>query len=440
MDPPLSSAPAEPVTSGAATGRVIAHRFTVGALLGKGGRGEVYQAVQIDLEREVALKLLPDVADEDARLRFLEEARVAAAIRHPSVAEVFEAGVDDDGTAYYAMELLAGETLAARIEREGRLGPEVVVRIAAGVCSALGAVHQKGLVHRDVKPSNIFLARRPDGGVDPKLVDFGVAKRVAVEPETLTRATRRHLEQRKMPVPTATNIIVGTPRYLSPEQILGRPIDVRVDVWALAATLHEALGGAPAFSGATIGKLLEAIVTEPPSPLGPAGVPPALEKVLARGLAKKPEERFATIADFSTALWTALAETRRPEVASPVPALPVARYDRWLLGAAGALLLGVLGVMLARSGRPAPLLPGPPAAAVAMASAAPPTAAPLVTPGESAVAAATAAAVSVSPSRTRGARSPAPRDALPSPSTAAPAVAPAASGNFRVDDLKTPSF
>ena len=162
--------------------------------------------------------------------------------------------------------------------------------IAAGVCSALGAVHDKGIVHRDVKPSNIFLARRPDGGADPKLLDFGVAKRISVPPDTVRRVTKRYGERHGTPAPTAANMIVGTPRYLSPEQILGHKVDARSDVWALSATLYEALGGAPAFAGATLSELLEKIVVEAPAPLAPLGVAPALDRVLTRALAKEPAD------------------------------------------------------------------------------------------------------------------------------------------------------
>jgi hypothetical protein len=437
MDPTLPSSFVSAARTGAATGSVIADRFAVGDLIGKGGRGEVYRAVQIDLAREIALKLLTGVGDADARARFLQEARVAAGIRHPCVAEVFDAGVAPDGTVYCAMELLEGESLAARLERDGALDPALAVTVAAGVCSALGAVHEKGIVHRDVKPSNIFLARRPDGGVDPKLVDFGVAKRVSLPPETVSRVTKRYGERQKTPAPTAVNVIIGTPRYLSPEQILGHKVDARSDVWALAATLYEALGGVPAFSGATLSELLERIVVEDPAPLAPLGVAPALEKVLVRGLAKEPADRFASAADLSTALWEALAEARRGPAAGRIsePTLPVARYERWLLGAAAVVLLAALAVFFGR-----PRAPEPRARPAATAAAPPVFPSPPVPPPPEAAndpeGAVVAAPASAQPEpRARGAR------AKPSPEVRAPlapTAVPAASTSFKVDDLKTP--
>jgi eukaryotic-like serine/threonine-protein kinase len=421
---------------GPATGSVIGGRFAVGDLLGKGGRGEVYRAVQIDLAREVALKLLSDVGDADAHARFLQEARVAASVRHPCVAEVFDAGVAEDGTPYCAMELLEGESLAARMEREGALDPSLVVTVAAGVCSALGAVHDKGIVHRDVKPSNIFLARRPDGGVDPKLVDFGIAKRVSLPPETVRRVTLRYGEGQKTPVPTAVNVIIGTPRYLSPEQILGHKVDARSDVWALAATLYEALGGAPAFAGATLSELLEKIVVEDPLPLASLGVAPPLAGAVMRGLSKDPAARFATAADLSTALWEAMAEARHGRTSSPIPVppLPVQRYDRWLLGAAVVVGVAVVAVTFGRSGPPAPSAAAP----SAISPASPPVAAPL--PAATAATsdpegASTAAPASAPPGpRARGAHPKPPREHAPPAAT----TAPAATTSFKVDDLKTP--
>jgi eukaryotic-like serine/threonine-protein kinase len=438
MDPTLPTlSPSQPRT-GAATGSVIADRFAVGDLIGRGGRGEVYRAVQIDLAREVALKLLLEVDDADARARFLQEARVAAGIRHPCVAEVFDAGVAADGTPYCAMELLVGESLASRLER-GALDPSLAVTVAAGVCSALGAVHDKGLVHRDVKPSNIFLARRPDGGVDPKLLDFGVAKCVSLPTDTVSRITKRYGERQKMPLPTAVNVIIGTPRYLSPEQILGRKVDARSDVWALAATLYEALGGAPAFAGASMSELLEKIVVEDPAPLAPRGVAPALERAVMRGLAKEPGDRYASAADFSSALWEAMAETRH---GTPIPeaSLPVTRYERWFVGAAAAVLLAVLAVVFARSRPPAPPVETSRATTSApplFASPSPPPP-PLVAPDDPEGARAAATASAAPEPRARGARARAPGTDRADRATLAPTAAPAASTSFKLDDLKTP--
>jgi serine/threonine-protein kinase len=403
--------------------------------------GAVWMAQHTGLDVPCALKFIHDEAAKsaDLRARFEREAKAAAQLRSPNVVQILDHGVWQ-GSPYIAMELLEGESLAARIERAGALDPTLAVTVAAGICSALGAVHDKKIVHRDVKPSNIFLARRPDGGVDPKLVDFGVAKRTSLPPETVSRVTKRYGERMKTPAPTAANVVVGTPRYLSPEQILGRTVDARSDVWALSATIYEALAGAAPFTGATIAELLERIVVEPPPPLAPRGVPPALERVLMRGLAKEPADRYASAAELSSALWAALAEERRSPVPAPAPVpevkIPATPYGRWILAAAALVLLAVVAVGFLRRSPPPP-----PPQPMAAATPAPPEVVPAST-----------AAMPAATNEPEGASVAAPARALPEPrakgararnTTAdraplAPTAAPAASTSFRIDDLKTP--
>ncbi len=276
------------------------------------------------------------------------------------------------------MELLEGETLASRLDRQGPMEPREAVAIVAGLCLALSAVHAKGFLHRDIKPSNVFLARRPDGGADPKLIDFGIAKRLAVTPETRRRVTTaRGLGT---PAATALDLIIGTPRYLSPEQILGEPLDARTDLYALAVTLYEMLAGAPPFTALEFDALAEGIVLDPVPSLAVRAperdVPASLDREVLRALAKQPNERPASAADFAAALWSALAEGRTTP--SPLPAPPLAlRSRRWLVAGAAALLALLTVVLLQLRTTPRPLaIPAPPVSVAASSPPAPPRSGP----------------------------------------------------------------
>jgi len=204
-------------------------------------------------------------------------------------------------------------------------------------------VHDKGFLHRDVKPSNVFLAKRPDGGADPKLIDFGIAKRVAISDDV----RRRVNTMRGMGGPaTALDMIVGTPLYMSPEQIEGSAVDGRSDVYALGITLYEMLAGAPPFADDDLATLLTKIVVEDPAPLAraapEAGVPAALDRAVLSALSKAPADRPATAADFAAALWSALAAARH----SPDPAIPPPPVrDRRLIVAVGVAALLALSVV-----------------------------------------------------------------------------------------------
>ena len=431
MGPVPSSGETSPI------GSVIAAKYRIEAALGQGSRGTVYRALQIDLERDVALKLVSGV-DEDGRARFLREARLAADVRHPCVAEVFDAGVTEDGTPYCAMELLQGETLAARIARKGPIGAREAVGILAGICSAVAAVHGKGLVHRDIKPGNIFLAQRQDGGVDPKLIDFGIAKRIDLGAEVVRRVhTARGLGGPRAPAPTAPGVVLGTPLYLSPEQIMGEKLDGRSDVHALGATLYEALSGGPPFPGEDAQSILGRILSEAPEPLGQrapeAGIPEALDREVLRALAKDPAERHASAADFANALWTALAVTRRdsPPAPAPVPMpLPVRSVGRPVM-AVVLIVMAALLVLAWRRRAPTPALPSQ----TSTTSQTVPTASPSASaPPEIAVSPPpTSEAVNQLAPKTKRPQGP------PShPSTAPTATAATSANPFRIDDLKIP--
>ena len=235
--------------------------------------GVVYEARDDRLERTVALKMMSSLYnDETARQRFWREARAAASVNHPNVCQIYEIG-EDRGELFIAMEFLEGRTLAD-LMREGPLTVSQTMPIGLGILAALSALHARGVVHRDLKPSNVFLTAH---GV--KLLDFGLA-RPGVD-RSLT-----------MPVDlTRTGMMVGTPRYMAPEQVTEAPVDARVDLFATGAILFEMLSGRPAFGGRTILEVLHATVHEQPPALTGSPVVAAVDRVIRKALAKRPAER-----------------------------------------------------------------------------------------------------------------------------------------------------
>jgi serine/threonine protein kinase len=263
----------------------IAH-YKITHKLGEGGMGVVFAAEDERLGRSVAIKMVrAGVADPVARDRLWREARSAAAVNHPNVCQLYEVG-DADGELYLAMELLEGESLADRIAR----GPLMVAeagRIALAVLDALAPLHRQGVLHRDLKPSNVFLT--PHG---VKLLDFGLAGSIG----GLREATNL----------THPDMVVGTPHYVSPEQLEGREVDGRSDLFAIGAVLYEMLSGRQAFPGRSVAQIFNAILHEEPPPLGGAQSVARLERVLRRAIAKKPERRYANAEAMATDLRAAL--------------------------------------------------------------------------------------------------------------------------------------
>ncbi len=259
-------------------------QYRIVGKLGEGGMGLVYVAHDERLDRPVALKVIrPGRVDEQARKRFWREARAAAAVSHPAVCPVHEVG-EDAGTLYIAMQLLEGESLAQRLER-GALPAAEATRIALDVLGALEDVHGRDLVHRDLKPSNLFLT--PHG---VQILDFGVAT-LLPSPTGELDETASHLTQE--------GTLVGTPRYMSPELVKGDPVDARSDLFAVAAILYEMLSGRPAFQGGTMVEVLHATLYEEPPALGGSPTAAALDRVVRRGLAKRPEQRPPTASDMA---------------------------------------------------------------------------------------------------------------------------------------------
>jgi serine/threonine protein kinase len=288
------------------------NNYEVKALIGEGGMGSVYLAEHPMIGRQVAVKVLkPAFATApDVVTRFFNEAKAANAIGHPGIVDVVDVGTLSDGMPYLIMELLRGESLAGRIEREGRLALDVAIEVGRQAASALGAAHAVGIVHRDLKPANLFLSldREQPSGFRLKVLDFGIAKLSG--------------NLRGDQVKTGTGAVLGTPAYMSPEQSLGRQdgIDHRTDVYALGLILHHALAGAPPFMAEGFGEMVMLHMTAPPPPLrtkNPA-VPPALEEAVLRALAKKPEDRFQSMDE----LGRALGDNSIRVPAPPPPAVP----------------------------------------------------------------------------------------------------------------------
>ena len=254
--------------------------------IGRGGMGVVYEARDERLQRAVAIKTILPSTDPLMRDRFLREARSAAAVSHPHICQLFEIG-EHDGDPFLAMELLQGESLASRLAR-GALPTGEAVSLSLGILSALEALHRRGIVHRDLKPSNVFLTEH---GV--KLLDFGLARPVSFDTETTSLSL--------------PGILLGTPRYMAPEQVRGVEVDARADIFAAGAVLFEMLSGKPAFDGASPVEILHAVLhDQPPALVGSLAVVD-VDRVIQRALARRPEERFQTADEMARELRTCLS-------------------------------------------------------------------------------------------------------------------------------------
>ncbi|HEU4941077.1 MAG TPA: protein kinase, partial [Candidatus Eisenbacteria bacterium] len=272
-------------------GRIVSH-FRIEQKLGEGGMGEVYRATDLNLGRPVALKILHAApAQADAARRFREEARLASALNHPHIVTIY-AIEEVDGHELIVMEFVDGETLLQMVRR-APIDPSMVVELGIQISEALAAAHAIGLVHRDIKPANILVNRQGQA----KVTDFGLAKRFEVMGAgTDATATRLQL--------THSGVVLGTPAYMSPEQTRGESVDGRSDLFSLGATLYEAATGRRPFEGPSVLAILHAIATTEPAPptrLRP-DLPPDLDAILARALAKDPADRWAAGRDLADAL------------------------------------------------------------------------------------------------------------------------------------------
>ncbi|MCE9673147.1 protein kinase [Myxococcus stipitatus] len=337
--------------------------YQLEALLGEGSMGRVFQARHVRLGRQVALKVLKPEHARDGNFvqRFFQEARTVNQINHEHIVEIFDfVDEGEGGHVYCVMELLRGQGLGALLKQEV-LSLARMQRIAVQVCAALGAAHQVGVVHRDVKPDNLFLIQRAGQPDFVKVLDFGVAKLLSA--------------QNAAPTGTVDGTIIGTPAYMSPEQAASLPVDARSDIYAVGNIFYEMLTGHPPFQAEAFGQLVVQIITQPPPPLPThlstgEEVPPALAQLVMRCLAKEPEARPQSLAEVTTALLLlpvqtpaapeavgAMDPSERPTRRLPAVASPWRR--RAALGAGAALVLTVAALIgLTRGAEPVVLAPG----------------------------------------------------------------------------------
>ncbi len=304
----------------------LGERYEVGALLGQGGMGSVFELRDRETSQLLAIKLISSHTRDRSTLvrRFEREAHAAAAVKHTNVCDVLRHGTLLDKVPYLIMERLPGESLRARLHKLGRLPLADVVTIGDQMLGGLAAAHAQGVLHRDVKPENVFVLSAPGAPIKIKLIDFGLARLL---PSWLGD---RRVEQTGL---TATNVVPGTPHYLSPEQVLGeKHLDARVDVWACGLTLYEAVTGVRPFAAPDSTSLARKILHEPVLPASSvrSDLPLTLDPVISRSLAKRRADRFASAAEFRLALlevWAAHRATAlihaRARRASTQPRPPV---------------------------------------------------------------------------------------------------------------------
>ena len=311
--------------------------------LGAGGMGEVWKAEDPRLGRTVAIKILsPKIAaDRDAIPRLQREARTAAQLYHPNIATIHSIE-EDEGRHFIVMEYVPGDPLK-KVMHERRMTELEVCRMARGVADALAEAHEKGIVHRDIKPDNIIV-----NGQRVKVLDFGVAKRVGFEPVVSDDAPTAFVTQQGM--------IVGTVFYMSPEQALGKPLDARSDIFSLGVVMYEAITGRQPFAGETITETITQIVRDEPAAaaqLNPT-ISHGFNAIIERCLRKKREERFANAAELSAALEQQLATEifTAPTMVKPLPAITPVRRSRAWLWVVGAVVLALAAAALLRMRKP----------------------------------------------------------------------------------------
>src|SRR5215831_13863117 len=315
--------------SGDEVGKVLADRYKVLRKLGEGGMGEVYEAQHVYIEKRFALKLLRKeiMTNKEAVTRFYQEARAASAIGHENIVEIDDFGHLPDGRAYLAMEFLEGQSLADAAREQIAIARSV--EITCQVCRGLAAAHAKGIIHRDMKPENVFLVRRAAREV-AKILDFGIAKVSGADGSG------------QSPSLTRTGTIFGTPHYMSPEQALGKPLDHRTDIYSVGVIMYEIFAGMVPFRGESFMAILTQHITAaplPPRDVAPdRDIPPELEHVILRAMAKEPGERFSTMSQMLGELERIERERyggQRPQ--TPLPTTPPAGLAATLAAGPGVV-------------------------------------------------------------------------------------------------------
>ncbi|MDB4945539.1 MAG: Serine/threonine-protein kinase PknB [Labilithrix sp.] len=279
--------------------RLLGGRYLLEDKLGSGGMGVVYRATDQVMRRTVAVKLVQSKAsaqlDDEIAGRFLREAKNTARLVHENIVELYDLGRQDDDL-YFVMELLEGESLSAKLKREGKLDVRTVVHVIRQMCAALEVAHSAGIIHRDLKPANVMLVPRGNDPCFAKVLDFGVAKSFGVEQETQL---------------THTGMLVGTVEYMAPEQIMGRSVDGRTDLYALGIVMYRMLTGKQPFRDGGVPALIHAHLNKYPAPISELvpEVPGEIDRVVLRCLAKDPAQRYESMTELSRALAAALTST-----------------------------------------------------------------------------------------------------------------------------------
>lgn len=333
-------------------------RYRLVREIGRGATGTVWEGVHDTLRRPVAIKLLRGSGAPDAAARLLREAIAASSIGHEHIVDVIDFGVDAEGQAYLVMELLVGESLAAWLERHRSMPASEAIEVLLELADTLAAAHRVGIVHRDVKPANVFLVRGADGRRHCKLLDFGLCKPLASGSTDLTV--------------TADGSILGTPTYMAPEQIRGDEVDPRVDLYALGCVAYELVVGRPPFVGSKAAVFEAHLRAAVPRA---SGVPAELAAAIERAMAKAPGDRFADMTGFAAAL-----RPRAQATAAPPPLRARRRPLAWS-GAVAVLAIATTVSLRPRADAPATATPTPsivaieaPATPVALPSAVAPEA------------------------------------------------------------------
>ena len=306
-------------------GRTFLGRYETVRLLGEGGMGRVYLARQLDLGRQVVVKVMHDHISNDPnfRKRFLRETEAMARFQHPYVVTLYDASINDPEGPCIVMEYIKGVTLDTLLQRNDRLGAPRIARLLSQLCEALFAAHCEGIVHRDLKPANLMVVDADSPYEKIKVMDFGLAK--------ISDSGARPIRKSNV---TNNDFAVGTPGYISPEQVRGEELDLRSDLYSVGVILFELLTGRLPFAGGETMDVLLAHATQAPPSFTEVGaqlwVPPAVEAVVQRCLAKNPADRFATARELGEAYEAALAVTDDPPQTpqAVVPTEPINRPDR----------------------------------------------------------------------------------------------------------------
>jgi serine/threonine protein kinase len=291
------------------SGQVLLAKYELTRMLGKGGMGEVWEGEHQLTGRRVAVKVLSDayLSNKKVVARFGREARAASAVQHDGIVEILDQDRTADGVPFLVMEFLAGESVGQRLKRKKQLSESEALAIMLPLLDALDAAHQAGVIHRDLKPDNVFILPGVRGEERIKILDFGISQKADEIEHRLTQE----------------GSVLGTPHYMSPEQALGRTVDARTDIFSLGVVLYEMLSGTKPFAGEAVTEILLQIVMAQPRDIAQAafGITPALAKIVRRCMQKQPDDRFQSCDELRAALAESLKEDPSALRKSSVPTI-----------------------------------------------------------------------------------------------------------------------